>query len=73
MYLWAPFILQNFKKVPELKECAIFWSKMAHLSWTNFFGINHGYYFHYLPIDPFDCAKFKKILTSDPELKIGPK
>ena len=38
-----------------------------------FFGINHGYYFHYLPIDPFDCAKFKKILTSDPELKIGPK
>ena len=32
-----------------------------------FFGTNHHYYFH-LPIDPFHCAKFKKILTTDPEL-----
>ena len=32
-----------------------------------FFGTNHYYYFH-LPIDPFHCAKFKKILTADPEL-----
>ena len=30
------------------------------------FGTNH-YYFH-LPIDPFHCAKFKNILTADPEL-----
>ena len=33
----------------------------------NFFGTNHYYYFH-LPIGPFHCAKFKKILTVDPEL-----
>ena len=64
MYLLAPFILQNFKKIlradPELWGC-------AHLSWTIFFGTNHYYYFH-LPIGPFHCAKFKKILTADPEL-----
>ena len=41
---------------------------MAHLSWTIFFfGTSHYYYFH-LPIGPFHCAKFKKILTADPEL-----
>ena len=33
----------------------------------NFFGTNHYYYFH-LPIGPFHYAKFKKILTTDPEL-----
>ena len=33
----------------------------------NFFGTNHYYYFH-LPISPFHCLKFKKILTADPEL-----
>ena len=37
---------------------------------------NHYYYFH-LPIGPFHCAKFKKILTVDPELEgcaiFGPK
>ena len=32
-----------------------------------FFGTNHYYYFH-LPISPFHCAKFKKILTAGPEL-----
>ena len=41
MYLLAPFILQNFKKIlradPELWGCAIFGPKMAHLSWTKFF------------------------------------
>ena len=31
-----------------------------------FFGANH-YYFR-LPIDPFHCAKFKKILRENPEL-----
>ena len=52
MYLLAPIILQNLKKIcPE----------------QNFFGTNHYYYFH-LPIGPFHCAKFKKILTADPEL-----
>ena len=41
MYLLAPFILQNFKRIlradPELSGCAIFVHKMVHLSWTNFF------------------------------------
>ena len=41
MYLLAPFILQNFKRIlcahPELSGCAIFSDKMVHLSWTNFF------------------------------------
>ena len=41
MYLWAPFILQNFKRIlradPELSGCAIFGHKMTHLSWTIFF------------------------------------
>ena len=32
-----------------------------------FFGTNHYYYFH-LPIGTFHYAKFKKILTADPEL-----
>ena len=32
-----------------------------------FFGINHYYYFH-LPIGPFHCAKFLKILIAGPEL-----
>ena len=32
-----------------------------------FFGTNYYYYFH-LPIGPFHCAKFKKILAADPEL-----
>ena len=32
-----------------------------------FFGTNHYYYFH-LPIGPFHCEKFLKILTVDPEL-----
>ena len=34
---------------------------------NNFFGTNHCYYFH-LPIGPYHCAKFKKILTVDPPL-----
>ena len=65
MYLLAPFILQNLKKTlranPELWGCAIFGAKMAHLSWTKFFGANHYYYFH-LPIGPFHCAKLKRFL-----------
>ena len=32
----------------------------------NFFGTNHCYF--HLPIGPFHCAKFEKILTADPEL-----
>ena len=40
---------------------------MVYLSWTESLGKNHCYYFH-LPIGPFQCAKFEKILTADPEL-----
>ena len=57
MYLLAPFC-KIFKKFQSW-GCAIFRPKMAHLSWTKFFGTNHYYYFH-LPIGPFHCAKFKK-------------
>ena len=32
-----------------------------------FFGANHYYYFH-LPIGPFQCAKFIKILKADARL-----
>ena len=45
---------------------AIFVPKMVHLSQA-IFGTNHYYYFH-LPIGPFHCAKFKKIVAADPEL-----
>ena len=57
MYLLAPFILQNFKKI--LGAYPICHEQI-------FFGTNH-YYFH-LPIGPFHCAKFLKIYTADPEL-----
>ena len=43
---------------------------LAHLFCTNFFGTNHYYYFH-LPFGPFCCAKFKKILTVDPVMRMG--
>ena len=46
---------------------AIFVPKMVHLSQAIFFGTNHYYYFH-LPIGPFHCAKFKKIVAADREL-----
>ena len=63
IYLLAPFILQNLKRIlrpdPELSGCAIFGHKMAHLSWKFFFDTNQYYYFHLL-VDPFHCAKFTK-------------
>ena len=63
MYLLAPFILQNLKKIlradPELGGCAIFGTKMVHLSWTIFF--------RYKPLSllsstywPFSLFKIKK-------------
>ena len=64
MYLLA---LSFCKILKKFLGCAIFGTKMAHLWLKNFFGTNHYYHFH-LPIDPFHCAKFKKILTADPEL-----
>ena len=49
-----------------MRMCALFGTKTAHLSWTKFFGTNHCYF--HLPIGRFHCEKFKKILTTDPEL-----
>ena len=72
----AQFDHVQFRCAPFSKMCAIFGTKTAHLSWTKFFGINHCYYFH-LPTGPFHCAKFKKLLTTDAELRqctiFGPK
>ena len=71
MYLLAPFILQNIKKIlrtyPELRDVPFWGPKWPICPEPIFFGTNHYYYFH-LPIDPIHCAKFKKILTADPEL-----
>ena len=71
MYLSAPFILQNFKKIlradSELWGCIISGPKWPICPEQNLLGTNHYYYFH-LPISPFYCAKSKKILTANPEL-----
>ena len=42
------------------------WPKWSICPEQKIFGKNHCYYF-LLPIGPFHCAKFKKILTADPE------
>ena len=54
MYLLAPFILQDFFKNFQADP-------------QNVLGTNHYFHFH-LPTGPFHYAKFKKILTADPEL-----
>ena len=72
MYLLGSFILQKLKKIlianPELWGCAIFWSKMAHLSWTKYFGykplllLSSTYW-------PFSFVQnLKNILTADLQL-----
>ena len=61
--IWKKFLesIKSFEDVPfSGPKLPIFPEKF-------FFGTNHYYYFH-LPIGPFHCAKFKKILTVDPEL-----
>ena len=71
MYLLAPFILQILKKFLEpilsYEDVPFSGPKWPICPEQFFFGTNHYYYFH-LPIGPFHCAKFKKILTADPEL-----
>ena len=65
MYLLAPLILQNFKKIlrtdPELWGCAIFRPKTALLSWTNFLVQTIIITFIYL-LDLFIVPNFKKFL-----------
>ena len=41
---------------------------MANFPEHTFLGTKNCYYFH-LPLWPFHCAKFKRILTADPELR----
>ena len=72
MYLLAPFTLQNFFKnilglIQSYEGVPFSDPKWPICHEQIFFGTNHYYYFH-LPIGPFQCAKFKKILTADPEL-----
>ena len=66
MYLLAPFILQNFKKIiganPELWECATFGPKMAHLSWTGFFLVQTIIIAFIYLLALFDRAEFIKFL-----------
>ena len=69
MYLLAPFILQNFNKIPrddpELWGCIIFRPKMAHLSRTKYFCYKSLLLFSstYWPF-----SSCKKILAANPEL-----
>ena len=57
-------LIQRYEDVPFLEpKCLI-----CHEQ--NFFGINHYYYFH-LPIGSFHCAKFEKILTADPVMRMS--
>ena len=73
VHLLAPFIMQNLKKVLGLiqsyENVPFLGPKwpICHEQFFFFFGTNHYYYFH-LTVGPFHCAKFKKILTADPEL-----
>ena len=61
-------ILKKFlEPIQSYEDVPFSGPKYPNLSWTKYFGTNHYYYFH-LPIGPFHCAKFKKILTADPEL-----
>ena len=71
IYLLALFIVQNLKKflqpIQSYEDVPFLGPKWPICPEQNFFGTNHYYYFH-LPIGPFHCAKFLKILTADPKL-----
>ena len=80
MHLLAPLILQISKKfletIQSYEDVPFSGLKWPICPEKIFFGTNHYYYFH-LPISPFHCTKFKKILPVDPELSectiFGPK
>ena len=46
---------------PQTSKTKTYWPICPE---QEFFGTNYYYYFH-LPIGPFHCAKFKKLLTAD--------
>ena len=56
-------LIQRYEDVPFSEP------KCLNCHEQNFFGINHYYYFH-LPIGSFHCAKFEKILTADPVMRM---
>ena len=62
MYLLALFILQNFKKVPELWACAIFSPKLVHLSRTKFFLVKTIIITFIYLLTPFILQNLKKFL-----------
>ena len=53
--------------IQSYEDVRHFWDQYSPFVLSKIFGTNHCYYFH-LPIGPFHYAKFKKILTTDPEL-----
>ena len=77
IYLLAPFIVQNFKKIlpadPELWGCTIFGPKMVHFPKWEFF-LKTFFFWKIINIiliyllAPFIGQNFKKILPADPEL-----
>ena len=69
-------ILKKFLGLIQSYEDVPFLGPKWPICHEQFFGGTNHYYFH-LPIGPFYCAKFSKILTADPELRrcaiFGPK
>ena len=47
---------------------AFFWAAIAFKRYQNTSGCGTDCYYFHLPIGPFHCVKFEKILTADPEL-----
>ena len=66
MYLLASSTLQNFKKI--IRADPGFWAQNNPFVLNKIFLVQNHYYYFHPPIIPFHCAKFKKILTTDPEL-----
>ena len=64
-------ILKKFlEPIQSYEDVPFSGSKWPICPEQNFFGTNHYYYFH-LSISPFQCAKVKKILTTDPDLWVS--
>ena len=63
----AKFLKKSLGLIQSYEDVPLLGPKWPISHERIFFGTNHYYYFH-LPIGPFQCAKFKKILTVDPEL-----
>ena len=67
-YIWALNTMLSFRS--RVMRMCHFWiqnARFAPNNLINFFLENYWYHSH-LPINPFHCAKFKKLVTGDPEL-----